>query len=115
MRKTTILLLIFSLMAGCSDSETSDSKAESQDKPAVEEVGIDQAQISKTNATEKLVLQLQATVRPLTSYFKGDSDDVSELFAEGFEYQGVSVDGFQKDDLLPVSYTHLTLPTNREV
>ena len=101
MRKTTILLLIFSLMAGCSDSETSDSKAESQDKPAVEEVGIDQAQISKTNATEKLVLQLQATVRPLTSYFKGDFDDVSELFAEGFKYQGVSVDGFQKDDLLP--------------
>lgn len=102
MRQAKIFLLMFSCIVGCSRAEKIDSKSGHEGKPEVAEVRIDQAQIAKTNATEKLVLELQAKMRSVRSYLKGDSGDISQLFADGFMYQGVSVDGFEKDVLRPI-------------
>ena len=52
-------------------------------------------------------------------YRNKDKDEIADIFYEQFKKHGVRLPETYTEqeliDLNPVSYTHLTLPTNREV
>ena len=65
--------------------------------------------------TDKRVQINKVVKEQLPSYVKDDSPLVGEFLSayyQGQEYQGGPIDIISN---LAVSYTHLTLPTNREV
>ena len=51
----------------------------------------------------------------IAGYEEMDFDKVISIFADSIKYYPSGVDSKMIEGIDPVSYTHLTLPTNREV
>ena len=50
-----------------------------------------------------------------SSIGEADPSNPNRVFVDGVKVDVIDTEGFTVDDLEAVSYTHLTLPTNREV